>query len=233
MKFHILIFVMAACTLFTTAVRTEQVRQINWENLIPPHLLSVDPLAGFTQDQKDLVYWVINMLDSLPARGPETEEFYQEIDEAMPTLRKAGIDIQKVMAKRNEIRTTINEALNGQRIRIPGYLLPLEVSGANVTEFLLVPYVGACIHVPPPPPNQIVHVKVVRKEGYKTKSLYDPVWVTGVISAESMVKDLYLVDGSTGVNIGYTLQASQIKPYEMTKQKGRSRTPPTDQRPME
>jgi len=232
MKHTILIFVMVVCTLFFTGARAEQIRQITWETLIPPHLVSVDPLADFTQDQKDLVYWVINMLESLPKRGPETEEFYQEVDKAMPTLREAGIDIQDVMAKRNEIRTAINEGLNGQRIRIPGYLLPLEISGANVTEFLLVPYVGACIHVPPPPPNQIVHVKVVQKEGYTNRTLFDPVWVTGVISAKSMVKDLYLVDGSAGVNIGYTMQAIQIKPYE-TEKKGRSRTPPTDQRPME
>ena len=233
MKRNILIVVMVACTLFSAALRAEQIRQITWDTLIPLHLVSVDPLADFTQDQKDIVYWVINMLESLPPRGPETEEYYQEIDKAMPTLRKAGINIQEVLATRNKIRTTVNEDLNGQRIRMPGYLLPLEVSGANVTEFLLVPYIGACIHVPPPPPNQIVHVKVTKKGGYKTKSLYDPVWVTGVISAKSMVKDLYLVDGSAGVNIGYTMQASQIKPYEMTRQKGRSRTPPTDQRPME
>jgi len=232
MKHNILVSVIVVCTLLFTAVRAEQIRQIKWENLIPPHLAVSDPLAGLTEDQKDLAYWVINMIEMLPARGPETEEFYEEVDKAMPTLREAGIDIQDVMAKRNEIRTAINADLNGQLIRIPGYLLPLEVSGANVTEFLLVPYVGACIHVPPPPPNQIVHVKTIKKEGYKTKSLFDPVWVTGVISAKSMVKDLYLVDGSSGVNIGYTMQASRIKPYE-TEKKGRSRSLPTDQRPME
>ena len=54
MKHNILIVVMVACTLFSVAVRAEQIRQINWETLIPPHLVSVDPLAGFTQDQKDL-----------------------------------------------------------------------------------------------------------------------------------------------------------------------------------
>ena len=46
------------------------------------------------------------------------------------------------------------------------------------------------------------------------KDLYDPVWVTGVISVQSMVKDLYLVDGSAGIDIGYTMQANQIEPYE-------------------
>jgi hypothetical protein len=90
----------------------------------------------------------------------------------------------------------------------------LEFSREKITEFLLVPYVGACIHVPPPPPNQIVHVKTAEKKGYVMKDMYDPVWITGVISAQSMVKDLYLVDGSAGIDIGYTMKANHIEPYE-------------------
>ncbi len=210
---YIQALIIIAYTIIYLPASTEQIRQLSWDDLIPAHLVSDDPLANLTQDQQDLAYWVINMLETLPKRGPETEEFYKEVDEAMPQLKKAGIDIVKVMAKRKEIQTAIVEELNGQRVRIPGYLLPLEISGSKVTEFLLVPYIGACIHVPPPPPNQIVHVNVVQKEGYNSKKLYEPVWVTGVISAKSMVKDLYLADGSAGINIGYAMQANHIKPY--------------------
>jgi hypothetical protein len=162
----------------------------------------------------DLVVWVVNTLDSLPPRGKDTEDLYREIDEAIPQLKEAGKDITELMAKREQLRTAIVEELSGQRIRIPGYLLPLEMSDTKVKEFLLVPYIGACIHVPPPPPNQIVHVKIVQKEGYSVKTMYEPVWVSGEISVKSMVKDLYLVDGSTGVNIGYTMQANRIEPYK-------------------
>ena len=88
------------------------------------------------------------------------------------------------------------------------------MSGVKVTEFLLVPYIGACIHVPPPPPNQIVYVKTTARKSYNSKQLYDPVWVTGIISVQSIVKDLYLVDGSAGVDIGYTMLANLIEPYE-------------------
>jgi hypothetical protein len=90
----------------------------------------------------------------------------------------------------------------------------LELSDTKVTEFLLVPYIGACIHVPPRPPNQIVHVRTPKKKGYSSKNLYEPVWVTGGITAKSMVKDLYLSDGSAGVNIGYIMQAKRIEPYK-------------------
>jgi len=206
--------VIIACISVFISATAEPVRQISWDDLIPAHLRSDGLLADLDQDQRDMVYWVINMLESLPERGPETEAFYQEIDETMPTLKEAGIDIAAVMAKRKEIQTAVVEALDGKDVRMPGYLLPLEVNQNKVTEFLLVPYVGACIHVPPPPPNQIVHVKVLEKGGYRNNALFDPVWVTGKMHIKSMNKELFLVDGSAGIEIGYTMQASQIDPYE-------------------
>ena len=202
------------CTLFYLPALAQQVRQLSWEDLVPAELLADDPLADLTQKQLDLVVWVVNTLNSLPPRGTDTEDLYREIDAAVPQLKEAGIDINELMAKIKQIRTSIVEELNGQRVRIPGYLLPLEVSAAKVTEFLLVPYIGACIHVPPPPPNQIIYVKLDQNNGYKNKKLYQPVWVTGVIAVKSMVKDLYLVDGSAGVDIGYSMQANRIEPYK-------------------
>jgi hypothetical protein len=105
------------------------------------------------------------------------------------------------------------EELNGKQIRMPGYLLPLELDGTRVTEFFLVPYVGACIHVPPPPPNQIVHVKLIGNESYQSKELFEPVWVTGVMSTTSTVQELYLVDGSADINTGYSMTANRVEPY--------------------
>jgi len=68
--------------------------------------------------------------------------------------------------------------LNGQVVRVPGFMVPLEDFAEEVTEFLLVPYFGACIHTPPPPPNQMVYVRM--DGGRKTKlEWYDPVWVEG------------------------------------------------------
>ena len=214
MKIYFRIFIVISCTLLNFPASGEKARQLTWSDLVPTHLLAEDPLADMTEKQQDLVYWVIKTIDSLPGRGPDTEEFYQDVDEAIPELKEAGIDINELMAKRRVLQTSIVEDLNGRLIRIPGYLLPLEVSATKVTEFLLVPYVGACIHVPPPPPNQIIHVKIVKKKSYQSKNLYEPVWVTGVIAAKSMVKNLYLVDGSADVDIGYTIQATVVEPYK-------------------
>ena len=214
MKKFIQTLIIIVCLIHYFPAGAEQVRQLSWEDLIPEEVLSINPLETLTQDQKDLIYWIVNTKETLPARGPETEDLYKEIDKARADLRKSGLDMDMVISKIKRILTATDEELNGKRVRIPGYLLPLEVSGTKVTEFLLVPYVGACIHVPPPPPNQIVHVEIVKKKGYKNKKLYEPVWVTGVISAQSMVKDLYLTDGSAGIDIGYKMQAYKIEPYK-------------------
>ena len=55
--------------------------------------------------------------------------------------------------------TKLNEALNGAYVKLPGFIVPLEIASEGVSDFILVPYLGACIHVPPPPPNQLVFVK--------------------------------------------------------------------------
>lgn len=68
--------------------------------------------------------------------------------------------------------------MNGQPVRMAGYMVPLDAAASRTTEFLLVPYYGACIHVPPPPPHQMVHVKVASGEGVPL-NFEKPIWVEG------------------------------------------------------
>lgn len=77
--------------------------------------------------------------------------------------------------------TAVVPELDGQAIRIPGFIVPLEFDDEQtITEFFLVPYFGACIHSPPPPPNQIIFVR--DPEGFKLNDIYTPFWVSGVLS---------------------------------------------------
>ena len=200
-------------SLFLFPAWGEEVRELSWQDLSPAPSASEDPLANLTQDQLDLVLWALNVLETEP-RHPENEALYEEVDKATVEIQKTGIDIDEVLAKRKKARTAVVHELNGKRVRIPGYLLPLEVEDTRVTEFFLVPYVGACIHVPPPPPNQIVHVKLAENESYQSKKLFEPVWVTGVISTISTVKELYLIDGSADINTGYSMTADRVEPYQ-------------------
>jgi hypothetical protein len=97
------------------------------------------------------------------------------------------------------------KALDGQLVKLPGYIVPLNSDeDGRVSEFLLVPYYGACIHVPPPPANQIVHVKT--ELGVLMDNLYQPFWVEGPLQVESISSDI--------AEAGYQMIASKIYPYE-------------------
>ncbi len=134
-------------------------------------------------------------------------------------LEKAGVDVEALLAKRREMAEqkkagahAPNAALDGAIVRLPGYVLPLEITGKQVTEFLLVPWVGACIHTPPPPANQIVHVKA-ETPFELTGGMFMPVWVTGRMSTGTLKKALTMIDGSSDIDVGYALRASRVEPY--------------------
>jgi hypothetical protein len=79
----------------------------------------------------------------------------------------------------------VNKALDGVLVKIPGFISPIALSNeGEVSEFFLVPYFGACIHVPPPPPNQIVYVKLTKPVALE--NMYDAYWITGTLHAYSM-----------------------------------------------
>lgn len=101
----------------------------------------------------------------------------------------------------------INPLILGQAVRLPGYLVPLEDLPEGLKEFLLVPYFGACVHSPPPPANQIVHVKL--DQAVKRFRSMDAVWVTGTLSATK-------TDSHMGV-ASYRLDAKLMSPYSDKK----------------
>jgi len=86
------------------------------------------------------------------------------------------------------VSTRVKPGMDGQAIGIPGFIVPLEFDDELiVTEFFLVPFFGACIHVPPPPPNQIIHVKYA--QGLELKTLYDPFWIYGILKTSTVEND--------------------------------------------
>jgi hypothetical protein len=122
-----------------------------------------------------------------------------QLDDADP---RAGLLLDRM----REIwdQAPVNPTLEGAAIRLPGFVVPLERSKAGLREFLLVPYFGACIHVPPPPANQIIHV-------FSAKPLasvhsMSAVWVSGTLKIER-------ANSVMGMS-GYRMAASVVEPYE-------------------
>lgn len=98
------------------------------------------------------------------------------------------------------------EALNGKRVKVPGYMVPLDDSARGVTEFILVPYYGACIHTPPPPPNQMVYV--IMKEAKRVEvELWDPIWIEGDLHVSE-------IDSPYGA-VGHQITGITVSPYTL------------------
>lgn len=92
--------------------------------------------------------------------------------------------------------------LDGKHVQIGGYVVPLDFEATRVKEFLLVPFVGACIHVPPPPANQIIYVKSA--QGFEVAGAFDPVKVTGILKTETAFTGL--------ADAGYSIEAEKVEP---------------------
>jgi hypothetical protein len=123
---------------------------------------------------------------------------FQMLDDGDP---RAGEMLRKM--RRAWDNAPVNPALVGQAVRIPGFVVPLEDSKEGLKEFLLVPYFGACIHSPPPPANQIIHV--LPKTPVKGVRSMDTVWISGVLATGRT--DTYMGASS------YRIEATAVAPY--------------------
>lgn len=102
-----------------------------------------------------------------------------------------------------EKHAEITQEFDGKLVRIPGYMVPLDYTAEGVTDFLLVPYIGACIHVPPPPPNQLVFVTADRP--YDVRGLFEAVYVTGIFGSAATATQL--------ADVGYSMVSADVTPY--------------------
>jgi len=151
--------------------------ELRWDDLVPK---GWDPMKGL----KDKGFGNIGMLND---GDPKTQDLMRQLRE---TWDSAPTEPQ----------------LDNTRVKIPGYLVPLEESAAGHTEFLLVPYFGACVHTPPPPANQIVLVVPAKPAaGYRSM---DTVWVSGTLKATRTNSPM----GSSG----YRLEGALVERYKAT-----------------
>jgi len=209
-----------ASLLFNVAVVAAESREITWDDLVPAEAQFDDAFTKLDEDTLYELTLVAGVRDRLEAGQEVDEKTVANYHDRVESLEEDGVDVNGLIAMRDQVteeriaKTYLaNKALNGKPVRIPGYLLPLEFDGDKVTEFLLVPYVGACIHTPPPPPNQIVHVKT--EKAFTTDGgLYTPVWVNGLMKTEQSQSNLNFIDGSSDIPSSYVLEAISVEPYE-------------------
>lgn len=153
--------------------------------------------ARATPGQPRLITWE----ELVPKDWDPAKDFkgvdLSQLDDSDP---RANELLMKMQAMLDNAPT--NPAMNGVEVKIPGFIVPLEENKGEITEFLLVPYFGACIHTPPPPANQILHVRP--QQGAKFRAM-DTVWVTGKLQT---VRN----DSMMGVS-GYHVTAQSVTRY--------------------
>ncbi len=160
--------------------------EIYWEELIP-------------QDDLDAI---LNPPDYIAQveDGSAEDQLENTIQSAINPDKSTNEVYEKAL-----VSTRIIEAMDGRNIRIPGFIVPIEFIGEKkVASFFLVPYFGACLHLPPPPPNQIIYV--VSEEGITLESLYEPVWISGKLSTQ-------LFEDETATS-AYTLTLVEMSIYQ-------------------
>lgn len=158
-----------------SAARADSV-VVHWPDLVPEDFIPFDPLADMTREEIDVLF----------DGSEESNARLAELDEKAryaPTV----------------------EALDGDKVRLAGYVVPLDFDGqTTLEEFLLVPYYGACIHTPPPPANQVVHV-FSEDEPVVIESTWDPVWAVGTINTDTVISNL--------AESGYRMTIDEIIPW--------------------
>jgi len=153
-------------------------------------------------DVKELAWPDLIPDDFVQPENPFATMSQEEVDKLMDGSEESNAKLDKIEAEFNY--APVVPELDGQRVTFPAYITPLEYNEqSTLKEFLLVPYVGACIHTPPPPANQVVHAQ--SEKGIQSKGMYEPVWATGTIHTETVKSSL--------AESGYRLEVESIKPY--------------------
>ena len=149
----------------------------------------------------------IDWLELMPEEDRQALEAMPEISHDTPEqdgsfynpggLRQQDSSLPAVMYSTKTV-----PGLDGKSVRLGGYPVPLETDNVGrSTLFFLVPYPGACIHVPPPPPNQLVLVRYPK--GIELQDIYAPLWVEGALKIEQVSNDL--------ADSAYAMEAGDVR----------------------
>lgn len=192
-----------------------------WDNLTPAKASIADnPFAELSQDQLYDVATIIRYREKQQDIKYQPSAAHQkEIAQIKADLKAANIDVdalqqarQRIMEQQENQARQVNRDIVGQTGQIPGFLVPLEMTDSKVTQFLLVPTAGACIHTPPPPPNQIVIVDY--PQGFELVSMSTPIMVAGKLDQQTFNQDVQFSDGEGAVEAQYHMQAQHIEVYQ-------------------
>ena len=149
----------AIVLLFAMPAWAEEPQTLFWEELLPEGELDI----------LDQLYASQQQATSLFGHSPDN-----------PMSEGPGVQIGTF---------NVRQELDGKLVKVPGFVLPFEYGkSGKISEFLLVPYFGACIHTPPPPPNQMVYVKAEKPTDLGQQ--WNAIWAVGILRTKKHLNDL-------------------------------------------
>lgn len=202
-------------------------KNISYKDIEWPELMSAEDLAAieampaidhgseFSNTDSDQDAWQDDDWDA--ANGNISDNKIDNSDDVSSIVADA-ISNAMIIRDKPELAKAYDAALvstktrpefNNSHIRLAGFVVPLEFDDQQaISEFFLVPYFGACIHLPPPPPNQIIHVTLdnsMMDKTFNVQQLYEPVWIEGLLKTQ-------LLENSVATS-AYAMRAHNITPY--------------------
>jgi hypothetical protein len=193
-------------------------RLVEWSALRPPHAAeAADPFAALPDAVLDPLRNLVRSR-TLEAQGfAVTDEVRRERETWTRQVEANGESVAALLARRDAImaqRRAAAEgtvaALDGQAVLLPGFLLPIAMKDGRATEFVFVAMPGACSHMSPPSPNQVVRVRPARPS--TLVDAYEPALVAGTLRLRVSATSVHVVDGIVEVRSGYAIDDAEITP---------------------
>ncbi len=196
---------------------------VTWENLQSQSTHLRNPYEHLTTTQTYQLSSLYHLQEWVKVNQPAPESFERkELQRLEESLAAEGIDANELLKEADKAQAywaaqsrATNADITESLVILDGYVLPLGTDagqdgnqGKPINEFLLVPYVGACIHVPAPPPNQMVYIKT--SKAVKNPGIFSPVQVKGELQAHEGSYDLFQIDGSRTVDVSYKIKLREI-----------------------
>jgi ABC-type nickel/cobalt efflux system permease component RcnA len=192
-------------------------QKISWDDLLPAAETAFDdPFVNLSSDQLSELGMIarIRRLLSEGKCSPDGTNA-QEEKRLVAELAEQGLDADWLLSQRERVKQMRRaraenggDAVVNQHIRLPGFVLPIQINDGRATEFLLLPWMGNCSHSAMPPPNQMVYIKA--PDGVQLNDRFSPVVVEGVLQRDPNVYDLFFLDGRKQLEVMFAVESDQV-----------------------
>ncbi|MCA0929513.1 DUF3299 domain-containing protein [Ruegeria profundi] len=206
---------------------------IDWTVLPDPAAQSFDdPFRALTPEQRDDILFAIRLRGRLQTdvgSPDERQRWYMLLAETEQALATDQIDIDGLLSQREVVSrhrkkadTAGNPKLDGQIVTVTGYALPAPPDKDGQRTAYLVPQPGMCSHLPPPPPNQMIRVKL--HNGWTPAYDHEPVRLTGRLVIDPSDHVVNVVDGLVQMRATFRMDAELVEP--LADEPGQAAWPP-------